>query len=83
MPRPRGERESRDVDEIVQQSQAAIAERATSLAHREPAQHTPPGAFSSSELNSLLDKISAQGLDALTLAERTRLEDAARKLKDR
>jgi membrane associated rhomboid family serine protease len=82
MPRPRGERESRDVDEIVQQSQAAIAERATGATHRESSQHTPPGGFSSTELNSLLDKISAQGLDALTLAERTRLEDAARRLKD-
>ena len=82
LPRQRGERESRpEVDEIVQQSQAAIAERASH--EQQPVlRHTPPGGVSASDLNLLLDKISAHGLDALTHAERKRLEDAARRLKD-
>ena len=80
LPRQRGERE-RDVDEIVQQSQAAVAERSTDTSRRDSV-HTAPPASSSAELNSLLDKISAKGLSALSESERTRLEDAARKLRD-
>lgn len=83
LPRQRGERESRpEVDEIVQQSQAAIAERATHEAQRVPVRHAQSG-VSPTDLNVLLDKISAHGLDALTQSERKRLEDAARELKDR
>jgi membrane associated rhomboid family serine protease len=80
LPRHRGERDPRDVDEIVQQSQAAIAERTASGAQRATARMAPLG-FSSVELNALLDKISAHGLDALTQTERTKLEDAARLLR--
>jgi membrane associated rhomboid family serine protease len=80
LPRQRSERDAREVDEIVEQSHAAIAERAAPERGRSP--RTPPGGFSSTELNSLLDKISAHGLDALTQAERKRLEDAARNLRN-
>jgi membrane associated rhomboid family serine protease len=80
LPRQRGERDAREVDEIVEQSHAAIAERAAP--ERGRPSRTPPGGFSSTELNSLLDKISAHGLDALTQSERKRLEDAARKLRN-
>ncbi len=80
LPRHRADSDARDPDEIVQQSQAAIAERANAPI-RETARG-PAGTFSPNELNSLLDKISAQGLDALTQAERDRLEAAARRLRD-
>jgi membrane associated rhomboid family serine protease len=83
LPRQRGERESRpEVDEVVQQSQAAVAEHAAHEPRRAPVRQTPPGGVSASDLNVLLDKISSHGLDALTPAERKRLEDAARRLKD-
>ncbi len=81
MPRHRADHEAHDTDEIVQQSQAAIAERAATTSVRAPVPR-PTGPKSSSELNVLLDKISAHGLEALTQAERDRLEDAARRLRD-
>jgi membrane associated rhomboid family serine protease len=84
-PRPaarhRVDHDSRDPDEIVQQSQAAIAERVANAQLRDRA-HPAPGGSAGSELNTLLDKISAHGLDALTQAERDRLEEAARKLRN-
>lgn len=79
VPRPRGDRDARDVDEIVAQSRAAIVERATRTPPRQGTMSMPPD-YSPAELNELLDKISAHGLDALTNAERKQLEDAARKL---
>ena len=78
--RHRADHDARDPDEVVQQSQAAIAERAATVPLRDSAPPSPGGS-SSGELNALLDKISAHGLDALTQAERSRLEDAARKLR--
>ncbi|HYV98804.1 MAG TPA: rhomboid family intramembrane serine protease [Gemmatimonadaceae bacterium] len=80
VPRQRSEREPREVDDIVQQSQAAVAERAIPARTRDA--NRPPAA-SSAELNSLLDKISAEGIDALTPTERDRLQAAARRLRDR
>ena len=80
LPRQRSERDPREVDEIVQQSQAAIAERTANTAEQSIAGQND--AISRRELNALLDKISAQGIDALSHSERTRLEDAARKLKN-
>jgi hypothetical protein len=82
LPRPRnGEREGREVDDIVAQSHAAVAE-ATARAPQGRTSQAGPDNSSQAELNSLLDKISAQGLDALTQAERRQLEAAARRLKD-
>jgi membrane associated rhomboid family serine protease len=78
--RHRADHDARDPDEIVQQSQAAIAERAAAAPHRD-ASRAAPGGSSSGELNSLLDKISAHGLEALTQAERDQLEKAARRLR--
>jgi membrane associated rhomboid family serine protease len=80
LPRQRSERDPREVDEIVQQSQAAIAERTANSAEQKDL-HGPSEGVSRRDLNALLDKISAHGLDALSQAERTRLEDAARRLK--
>jgi hypothetical protein len=81
LPRQRGGREAREVDDIVAQSHAAVAE-ATARAQHPEATATPPGGGSQAELNTLLDKISAQGLAALTQAERGQLEEAARRLRD-
>lgn len=82
LPRPRnGEPEGREIDDIVAQSHAAVAE-ATAHAPRERVSHAERDTPSKAELNSLLDKISAHGLDALTQAERRQLEEAARRLKD-
>jgi membrane associated rhomboid family serine protease len=81
LPRQRGGREAREVDDIVAQSHAAVAEATARTPHPD-ATPTPHPGYSPVELNSLLDKISAQGLDALTAAERKQLEDAARRLKD-
>jgi membrane associated rhomboid family serine protease len=82
-PRPRPEaREPRaEVDEIVAQSRAALS------AQQEPrrsvmAPPPPPTPTAQQELNRVLDKISAQGMDALTRAERQVLEDAARRLRE-
>jgi membrane associated rhomboid family serine protease len=79
VPRPREGRDARPADEIVAQSQAAVAERPLPP-RRARAEAIDPA---QSDLNLLLDKISAEGFGSLTEAERTRLEDAARKLRDR
>ncbi len=79
-PRARPEREKRgEVDDIVAQSQAALAEVMT---QRDPV--PPPAArpAPTADVNRVLDKISAQGLAALSDAERKILEDAARRLRD-
>ncbi len=80
LPRPRGERETRgETDEIVAQSHAAVAERAAER-RRAPARVNAPAA--ASEVNRVLDKISATGLSSLTDAERQLLEDAAKRLRE-
>jgi hypothetical protein len=81
LPRQRNEREPREVDEIVQQSQAAIAERTANGAEQKNLQGSAE-ILSRRDLNALLDKISAHGIDALSQSERKRLEDAARRLKN-
>lgn len=82
LPRSRSaDREPRgDVDEIVAQSRAAVAER---TAERRPAPASPVAPAPLSEVNRVLDKISAEGLGALTPAERQLLEDAAQRLRAR
>ena len=80
-PRPPRERGS-EADEVVAKSKAL----ATTRQPQPPRQPTPrPPALpvaSGSELDALLDKISAQGMDSLTSDERQRLEAAAKRLKD-
>jgi membrane associated rhomboid family serine protease len=79
-PRARPEREQRgEVDDIVAQSQAALAEVVT---QREVSRPLAPPPAPAAEVNHILDKISAQGLAALTPEERKILEDAARRLRD-
>jgi membrane associated rhomboid family serine protease len=75
---PRQPRERREVDEIVARSKAAIAKRPA------PAQAPRRGQLvrRSDEINIVLDKISRQGLDSLTVDERRILEEASRRLRD-
>ena len=80
-PRPPRERGS-EADEVVAKSKAL----ATTRQPQPPRQPTPrPPAVpvaGGSELDALLDKISAHGMDSLTSDERRRLEEAAKKLQD-
>ncbi len=83
LPRSRPEREPRaEVDEIVAQSQAALAEVMTERSVVPPRAGERPVA-ADLDVNRILDKISAQGLSALTASERTILEEAARRLRNR
>jgi membrane associated rhomboid family serine protease len=74
---PRG-RERDDTDEIVQRSRALLARQAT--APRTTA--GKPSETTREELNRVLDKISAAGIESLTPDERRILEDMARLLRD-
>lgn len=73
---PRG-RDRDDTDEIVQRSRAMLARR-TSGRGAEPKVGEPRR----EDLNRVLDKISARGIDSLTDDERRTLEDMARLLRD-
>ena len=74
---PRG-RERDDTDEIVQRSRAMIARQ---TATPRPSGAKPSGT-SREELNRVLDKISATGIESLSVEERRVLEDMARLLRD-
>ena len=67
-----------EVDEIVAQSKAAVAERPASTAPRSVARDAKREA-----LNRVLDKISEQGLDSLSPQDRTLLEEMSRRLRGR
>ena len=74
---PRG-RERDDTDEIVQRSRAMMARQAAA-----PRASTPKsGGTTREDLNRVLDKISATGIESLTPDERRTLEDMARLLRD-
>lgn len=70
---PRSRERGREIDEIVAQSNAAL--------RRPPA--PPPSARPAVpvDLNSVLDKISQQGIDSLTIEERRLLEEMSRELR--
>jgi membrane associated rhomboid family serine protease len=74
---PRG-RDRDDTDEIVQRSRAIVSRQASTP--RTSA--AKPGGTSREELNRVLDKISAMGIESLTPEERRMLEDVARLLRD-
>jgi membrane associated rhomboid family serine protease len=79
-PIPRSQPRSRerdDTDEIVQRSRAMLARRTPT---RMPAAKADEPRRD--ELNRVLDKISALGIDSLTEDERRTLEDMARQLKN-
>jgi len=74
---PRG-RERDDTDEIVQRSRAIIARQSASPRVSSSKRGEPKR----EELNRVLDKISATGIESLTADERRTLEDMARLLRD-
>lgn len=69
-------RAPRHEDDIVAQSNAAVARKAA--ARRPTHVHEGEPAW----LDQLLDKISRQGLESLTSEERRRLDEASRRLRD-
>jgi hypothetical protein len=74
---PRG-RERDDTDDIVQRSRAMLARQAAAPRTGEAKRGEPRR----EELNRVLDKISALGIESLTGDERRVLEDMARQLRD-
>jgi membrane associated rhomboid family serine protease len=79
-PRPRERPE--EVDDIVARSKAAVAKRRDSAPRirRPVASNKPPAP---EELDRVLDKISAHGMESLTVEEREVLERNARRLRER
>ena len=77
---PRSRERVDEVDEIVAKSKAVAAKRPAAI------QQVPKGAvrdLKADEVNRLLDKISAEGLDSLTSEERRVLEEISRRLRGR
>lgn len=73
---PRTRERGNEIDEIVAKSKAVVTKRQPVL---------PPARAMSKradELNLVLDKISQQGLDSLTIEERRLLEEMSRKLRN-
>lgn len=75
LPRSRA-RERERIDDVVARSNAAVAKRTTIRRTAETAQPEQ------SAMDKVLDKISAQGLESLTGAERKLLDDASKRLRD-
>jgi membrane associated rhomboid family serine protease len=73
---PRRERGD-EVDDIVAKSKAIVAKRAVSLTPTSRRREAR-----ADELNRVLDKISEQGIESLTLDERKVLEEMSRRLRD-
>jgi hypothetical protein len=71
---PRG----RDADDAVARSKAVTSRRRTVTSAR-PAEAPPPVEGDAANLNRVLDKISAEGLDSLTADERQLLDDASKR----
>ena len=69
----------RGVDEVVARSNAVVLRESKPLTHV-PKQETPQEY--AARINGVLDKISQQGIQSLTSAERRLLEDMSRKLRD-
>ena len=77
LPRPRARAE--EVDDVVAQSKAALAQRpSVQLAPAKPPQAAAPRA---DDLDQVLDKISQHGLESLSADERALLEEASRRMR--
>ena len=80
LPRSRAQRES--IDDLVARSNAESTRRSSARARptsARPAAETPQAPLT---LDAILDKISQQGLDALSADERRLLNDHSRRLRD-
>ena len=75
---PRGRERDDTTDEIVQRSRALLARQGPAQRVSSPKRAGQPR----EELNRVLDKISASGIESLTPDERRTLEDMARQLRD-
>jgi membrane associated rhomboid family serine protease len=77
MPRTRGRESLQNIDDVVAQSNAAVAKRPPRRTPRAMAPTTD-----ATDLDRVLDKISAQGLGSLTTDERQLLDDESRRRRD-
>jgi membrane associated rhomboid family serine protease len=80
MPRSRGRESLMNIDDVVAQSNAAVAKRPPRRTPRAMAPVTD--AIDETDLDRVLDKISAYGLDSLTTDERKLLDDESRRRRD-
>lgn len=78
---PRQRERPEEIDEIVARSKAAVAKR-REIGPRVRRAQSAPKPPAPDELDRVLDKISAQGMESLTVEEREVLERNARRLKD-
>jgi hypothetical protein len=77
---PRSRERVEEVDEIVAKSKALAAKRPTAVT---PARKLASRDLKAEDVNRVLDKISAQGLESLTSEERSILEEMSRRLRTR
>ena len=75
---PRSRERVEEVDEIVAKSKAIAAKRPTAVT---PARKVASRDLKAEDVNRVLDKISAEGLDSLTSEERSILEEMSRRLR--
>jgi len=80
LPRTRTSAQRDDVDEIVAKSKAVAAQQPRPIA-RALVVPVPPREARVDELDRVLDKISLQGLESLTPAERAVLDEMAKRLR--
>ena len=80
MPRSRGRASLQNIDDVVAQSNAAVAKRPP----RRTPRAAPPAtdATNATDLDRVLDKILAHGLGSLTTDERQLLDDESRRRRD-
>ena len=75
---PRSRERVEEVDEIVAKSKALAAKRPATAT---PTRKVPSRDLKAEDVNRVLDKISAEGLDSLTSEERSILEEMSRRLR--
>ena len=75
---PRSRERVEEIDEIVAKSKAIAAKRPAAIT---PARKAAPRDLKADDVNRVLDKISAEGLDSLTSDERAILEEMSRRLR--
>ena len=75
---PRSRERVEEVDEIVANSKAIAAKRPAAI---QPARKVATRDLKAEDVNRVLDKISAEGLDSLTSEERGILEEMSRRLR--
>ena len=76
---PRSRERVEEVDEIVAKSKAIAAKQRPAVVT--PARKLPSRDLKAEDVNRVLDKISAEGLDSLTSEERSILEEMSRRLR--